>query len=45
MSATTRDEAFVRISHLIHHHRIHSEENSYECSECEKAFSWKSHLV
>lgn len=45
MTATTCDKAFVQISHLIHHLRIHSEENSYECNECGKAFSWKSHLV
>ncbi|XP_066132080.1 histone-lysine N-methyltransferase PRDM9-like [Saccopteryx bilineata] len=32
-------------SHILRHHRTHSEEKPYVCRECERGFAQKSHLL
>ncbi|XP_066132954.1 histone-lysine N-methyltransferase PRDM9-like [Saccopteryx bilineata] len=36
---------FENKSHILRHHRTHSEEKPYVCRECERGFTWKSELL
>jgi KRAB domain-containing zinc finger protein len=38
-------KAFIQISHLMKHKRIHSGGRPYACKVCSKAFRRKSHLI